>query len=380
MHIVGGVYRELCTIPNWDSLFGSGGRAAVAISSFSRESTLHTYIEETANGASEHLDQLGITVKYHSRSTNIVVAYFHPLSTPYIQPQNIDQQQPIHVSGEAVLRFGFIEGDAIVEADRAVYDPQTWRTKPSFRANGSKANELAIVLNEIELNSGNINKNLEAAAFLLMEKEQASVIVVKRGVMGATVFENDRTPIHIPCYRSQIVFKIGTGDIFSAIFSYYWAEKKLPVPQAADLASKSVAAYCDNKGQLPLDVNAIDNRVAWGFKSKGVVQLDGAVQTIGQRYTMEEARFALTELGVEVTCAVLGHYSEKNPTAALIVADVIDTVTLDLIEIALKKVRCLVVLCQDSSLIKSIKEIERIKIVNDFSTALYFVAWFSSEP
>ena len=43
MEIAGGVYRELCCIPKWDAIFGSGGRAAAAVASLSPDSVLHTY-------------------------------------------------------------------------------------------------------------------------------------------------------------------------------------------------------------------------------------------------------------------------------------------------------------------------------------------------
>ena len=32
---------------------------------------------------------------------------------------------PIQVSGEVLLRYGMLEGDAIIEAHTAVYDPQS---------------------------------------------------------------------------------------------------------------------------------------------------------------------------------------------------------------------------------------------------------------
>src|SRR3546814_19974745 len=78
--------------------------------------------------------------------------YFHPLSTPGISPVpgRLEPLPPIHVEGEVVLRFGMLEGDAIVKADRAVYDPQSAFSTPRFTDNGSQANHLAIVPNRVE--------------------------------------------------------------------------------------------------------------------------------------------------------------------------------------------------------------------------------------
>jgi hypothetical protein len=54
------------------------------------------------------------------------------------------------VAAENVVRFGMLEGDAIVHADRAVYDPQNVAFPTHFGANGSRAKHLALVLNRAE--------------------------------------------------------------------------------------------------------------------------------------------------------------------------------------------------------------------------------------
>ncbi len=381
MHVVGGLYKELCTIPQWSATFGSGGRAAAVISGFSEKVILHTYAEDISNEGISSLKQLGVEVITNLRSSNIVFAYFHPLSRPYIQPNpnEIEQIKPISVSGDAVLRFGFIEGDTIVTADRAVYDPQTWRNVESFSANGSVAQELAIVLNELELKSATQLEDLGAAAAHLLQHQGASVVIAKRGIRGATIFEHNGRSTDIPCYRSSYVFKIGTGDVFSAIFSYYWAEKRLPVLQAADFASRLVAAYCNNRGRIPLEKNAHLNQVAWKFRITGTVKIEGIVNTIGQRYTIEEARFALRELGVEAYCPALGDRFSSAVTAILILTDGLGTMLTKYIEDALSMELPIVILCEDANVISSVKNNNNITVVNDFSSSLYFAAWIASE-
>src|SRR5437868_3796581 len=44
--VVGGTYAERCQMPVWFQLFGSGLRAACALSSRGTEITLHTYISD----------------------------------------------------------------------------------------------------------------------------------------------------------------------------------------------------------------------------------------------------------------------------------------------------------------------------------------------
>ena len=314
MHIVGGLYHERCCIPAWDAVFGSGGRAAAAVSALSPGSILYTYVEDFEGEGVASLRKLGIEMRLSPRPTSILFAYFHPLSRPHIQPlpDEIEHQPLIEVSGSAVLRFGFLEGEAIVDAHRAVYDPQTWKNPAPFGANGSVSRELAIVLNEFELRSASEQDDLDLAASQLMEQQGAVVVVAKGGIRGATVFERGGKATLVPAYRSSRMFKIGTGDVFSAIFAHYWAEKRTSVVEAADVASRSVAAYCSVR-RLPLVDDALRYRTPINFLAPGTVLLEGAVDTLGQRYAMEEARFVLRELGVEVSCpAIDGIWSTSS--------------------------------------------------------------------
>lgn len=375
MHIAGGLYRELCCIPPWNAVFGSGGRASAAIAALSKGSTLHTYSEKTVSETP--FESIGINLCFKFRPTEIVFSYFHPLSRPSIQPHpnEIKYQQSLHVSGEAVLRFGFLEGDAVVDAQRAVYDPQTWRNPVPFHSNGSSANELAIVLNELELGSATGISNINKAAEHLMDSQNASIIVVKRGVRGAALFERGSEVIFIPAYLSSKVFKIGTGDVFSAIFSYYWAEKGLPAKIAADKASRSVSAYCGSIG-LPLEDSLLHRQLPVKSSSLGVVALEGSIATIGQRYTMEEARFVLRELGVDVSSRMLDAPLNKPISSLLILADGFDEEAENLIQQA-KATNTPVVLFREScsqTVGTSAKGV-KIKVVDDFVTALYFAAW-----
>ena len=75
-------------------------------------------------------------------------SYTHGLAVPQIYRP--EKQPDLHVQGEKVLRFGMLEGTAVVDADYAVYDPQNAAAPESFARNGSKANHLALVLNIYE--------------------------------------------------------------------------------------------------------------------------------------------------------------------------------------------------------------------------------------
>lgn len=381
MHIAGGLYRELCCVPPWNAVFGSGGRAATAVSAVSKGSTLHTYAQNICKEDTALLERLGVNICFRARPTDIAFAYFHPLSRPSIQPHpnEIERQPSLQVSGETVLRFGFLEGDAIVDADRAVYDPQTWRNPVSFNENGSVARELAIVLNELELRSVTGINNIDLAASDLMENQGASIVIAKGGVRGAMIFERGCKPVHVPAYHSSRVFKIGTGDVFSAMFAYCWAEKRLPATVAADEASRSVAAYCSS-GRLPLEEDALRYQVSVKSATSGIVELEGSVNTIGQRYTMEEARFVLGELGVEVTSRTLDGHSSSSVAAMLIILDGLGEEVVELVQRAKVAGIPAVILCEGKT-----REVEKsiegdgVTVTDDFVSALYFASWAAAE-
>ncbi len=379
MHIAGGLYRELCDMPYWDATFGSGARAAVAISGQCPSVELHTYASLTDQPTLVDLRSQHIRLNISSRPLPIVFAYFHPLSVPHIQPDysEIEQQLPIFVSGDAVLRFGFLEGDAVVTAHRAVYDPQTWRNPVAFTANGSKANELALVLNELELQHASGFTELEQAAAHLMQLQGATIVVVKRGARGAVVFERSGQIFHIPAYRSSKVFKIGTGDVFSAVFALHWAERGLCAAKAADIASRCVSIYCDHRTyefdeQLMMQLQPVSSGTG------GAIHLEGSAESLGQRFALEEARHALRELGMNVHCPELEFRSSlESANALLVIDDGLGFDALSRIANAMESTIPIVTLHERVNAKLSIPD--STWITDDFTTAMYFAAWATGD-
>jgi hypothetical protein len=351
----------------------------MAIANLSPSVRLHSYLEDPF--FEEQRQRFGayhVDLRSHRRSSPIVFAYFHPLSRPHIEPLRADitRERSITVSGESILRFGFLEGDAIVQAQRAVFDPQTWQAPHGFRENGSKAEELAIVLNELELRAMGKNDDLYLASRFLMDREEATLIVAKGGVRGATVFERAGQVHHVPAYRSSRVFKIGSGDVFSGVFAHLWAERKLPAIQAADLASRAVSTYCSS-GQLPLEVrdqtvslNAIPTDVS------GPIQVEGSARTLGQRFTLEEAQFLLRELGLNIIDASESDDSLRKPAALLLLADGLTDDECGTIIRTKGAEFPIVVLRETGPLIGvSFRTGGAIRVTDDFTTAIYFAAW-----
>jgi len=375
MDIVGGFYKETSLVPEIDQMFGSGGRAAAILNKIT-DVTFHTYIDNNSDLA-EFEKKYSIEVKKYHRDSPITFSYFHPLSTPLISKSEIFQP-PIEVSGEVVLRFGFIEGDAVVDANRVVFDPQTWKQKAVYSINGSRANNLAVVLNELELAHSTSSNSLIEQAQELLELNNAEVIVVKRGVKGCFVLEKSGNKFSIPSYLSNKVTKIGTGDIFSAIFTFYWGVKKEHPSLAADLASKHVACFCESGG-IDLDYQNIEKLTPIDFESFKPVTIFADQTGLGKRYILEEAKYLFLQFGITVQVEDNLDNLADNKNPILILGETFrNPIT---IENQLKNNKSKIVVfdtsCDDWFTGNSIPE--NITLVQDFTSAIYQIAWVSAQ-
>jgi nucleoside 2-deoxyribosyltransferase len=301
LKIVGGVYRELCTAPAWDIYLGSGGRAAAAISRLSENVELYAYCSSVSRPHAESdMRAYGLSINWTEASKDITFTYLHPLSVPLrydnIVTDKIDEQ--IKITGPLVVRFGMIEEQAIVAADIAVYDPQN--TNPvKFSDNGSTASRLAYVLNVSQLRDLTGNEDLYEGAEQLRESEHAEVVVVKAGFQGAIAFGPEGHRL-ISAYQSEQVFKIGSGDVFTAAFAFYWGERHMSYGEAADKASRTVSWYCNTRNLPVPDAVDLDRLSPLPIGTPQRVYLAGPFFTLAQRWLIEEAKAALEGLGVPV--------------------------------------------------------------------------------
>ncbi|RIA22247.1 nucleoside 2-deoxyribosyltransferase [Ectopseudomonas oleovorans] len=306
--IVGGVYRERCMRPGWDDIYGSAGRAATAIARFGGDVELHACVDSgtqlvvDARAAAEGF-------KFHGSPTEagVTFEYIHGLANPDIR-RGTHARSTLSVGGEKVLRFGMIDGTAVVNADFAVFDPQNADGPESFSANGSTAKHLALVLNRHEANlllsaSSELPPNEIAAA--LAKQENAEVVVIKMGPLGALVYDNGKIST-VPAYRTERVWKIGSGDTFAAHFALGWLDNGLSAHDAASIASIATAFYCESQG-FP------DRTLLDAFKPKALqpsqryrdghipkVYLAGPFFTLAELWMVGQARRDLKAMGLDV--------------------------------------------------------------------------------
>lgn len=307
MIIAGGVYYEQCMTPYIRNIYGSGGRAAAALSGVSKDIKLFSYATpKSAKEFSAIAYSFGFDFIPTHQNRQISFSYVHPLSVPVINPHPlaIAQNSPIKIRGDVVLRFGLLEGEVIVESGVAVYDPQDAYAPKMFHHNGSKSKKLAVVLNRHE---GTLLTGLADEKEIIAkvsQADEANVVVLKMGARGALVYENGNYE-WVPCFKTKSVSPIGSGDIFSAVFAYEWAKNKKRALEAAQNASAAVAKFCE---QPTLPISTITSPAELelspitddDLKKKPKVYLAGPFFTLSQLWMIEEARDALNSFGMHV--------------------------------------------------------------------------------
>lgn len=247
--VVGGIYRERCLRPAWDEIFGSGGRAASALSTMEAAAVLHSYLCPTHREVMTHRAvHEGFEIGEGREGPEVGFEYDHGLSPPRIFGARIGQPS-LEVKAARILRFGLIEGNAVVHGNQVVYDPQNAEVPQAFAENGSTAKHLALILNHYEAAELSNLRNASPTdmAKALLETERASAVVIKRGPFGALVYDGHTVEV-VPAYRSKAVWKIGSGDNFSAHFALRWMCEAKSAAESADLASRATAYYCEHRG------------------------------------------------------------------------------------------------------------------------------------
>lgn len=301
--IVGGIYREICIAPQWNQLFGSGGRAAAALSGHVSSIELHSFA--TSEGAKKfqaYADSFGIDFKHSPHTQEISFEYLHCLAIPFIYPREraINDNSKIIVNDDVVLRFGMMEGSAEVHANRCVYDPQSSFSPEIFNANGSSTKHLAVVANkdEIILLSGNTDPIIGAKSIL--KNWPADVVIIKSGIHGAYVVEQGKV-IHVPAYVTDFAWTIGSGDIFAATFTLFWGVQGKSAEDAANLASKATAFYVESMS-VPIPTESDLRKLTYppAKFNQQKVYIAGPFFDLGQRWVIEEVRRVLIDIGLTV--------------------------------------------------------------------------------
>lgn len=335
--VIGGTYREVCLSPSWGELWGSGFRAAVALLERVPSIQFFTYgnrdDKKHLNNYAKDPQNSQFSIHCTHRDYAVEWQYDHSASAPRLQYSHCNGKVPPKIvlgsnrtdePREGVLLFSFIETSAFPEfsARQAVYDPQAGHRATRFSHESCKVEKLSIVLNLVEARAiayecgvDNIDKmGPKTLAQEILLHERAECVVVKNGIFGAHVATGAHSSKHIPAYKTDSYFGIGSGDIFSAVFSALWMEEGCEPFNAAETAAAATAWYCSNPRILPLpsgfeslasafepiDLDRIRKNGAPKQAGVGMIYLAGPFFTLSQKWLINQALEQLNSMGLQV--------------------------------------------------------------------------------
>lgn len=307
MIIVGGTYYETCLEPQWDQIYGSGFRACLAILNNCKDLNINFYtfgdeeISEILESFSQRHPNFHFKIKEIHKNPEF--QYDTPLFPPRIFPRPdilVSQKNHLDVSGENILFFGLLEGTARINGKKVVYDPQSPSNPIPFSQTGSSAKELVCVMNLSEGKKISKTNCMEDIKDYFFNVEDCHAIILKMGPLGARVITKEET-IYIPLYKTPKIWTIGSGDIFTSMFAFYWFTGA-SLKESANLASKATAIYCSSKS-----LHFKERLSSFNFEelktsktSAKSIYLAGPFFTFSQRWLINNIRASFLDMGIKV--------------------------------------------------------------------------------
>lgn len=297
MRIVGGAYRERCANPRYDALVGSGVRAAASLAASGNAVQLTTAVHESEQmEAGVVADTLSVNVEMIDRTRPVSFTYFTPLSAPVIGGLGSRLSTDVRVEDDAVLLFGLIEtGKVEAKGRRVVVDPQRPRNLTEEDLPEVEADEQAWALNERETMQLAGVKDVFAAGRRLVAERGLSVVVTKRGPLGALITTADGHQVEVGACVTESVFPIGSGDVFAGAFAWAWADQGVDPVDAARVASASAAHWCETT-DFPTPTEVLDGtftRELVPIVDAGPVYLAGPFFNVQQRWLIDVVNTSL---------------------------------------------------------------------------------------
>lgn len=401
MIVVGGTYDEVCFEPRWEEKFGSGLRGCRVIHSIDPDAAIefHTFGDDNTKLYLAQVTSIFPKIKSIVTPVDRPISFYydHPLITPRIFPRLDTVTKSDNairmVTEDNILYFGLIEGTAVVEGKRVVYDPQSPSNPIPFSQTGSKAENLAVVVNYSEAKKMAGSDDFAAIKHFFLSKENADVLVLKIGAKGALVVDKlTGAENTIPVYKTPHVWPIGSGDVFASSFAYYWFSGLEP-KKAAEKASFLTAMYCATRNfDFKQKIDLIQPLLIKNFPT-GKIYLAGPFFTYAERWLIDQLRSCLRGIGISVFSPWhdIGHgiASEvvskdleglEESRVVFAVLDGLDSGTLFEVGYAVKKNIPVIAYVQNETE-ESVKMLEGTGCIleKDLATAVYKAYWLLAE-
>ncbi|KQO33182.1 hypothetical protein ASF10_19095 [Flavobacterium sp. Leaf82] len=302
--VIGGTYREIDYDDISIEIYGSGFRATKFLLENGCTVDFKTVGNNDIIGYLKENKKVydGFTFQCKECDEIITFKYSFSLDQPTIFPHllTIPKAEDLNASSENLIAFGMLEADFILSGNKVVYDPQT-PIKPKRFSEFGKAKELIYIVNKNEASSIASSEDIEEIKNYFFNSEQAKAFIIKNGPFGAILYLNNKE-IKIPSYITNNVNKIGSGDIFTSSFGFYWMEKGLSLEESAIYASRSTAIYCDKKVYIDTSILEFFNYKEFNnpIFSERQVYLASPFFCISELILIDKIRSAFLSLGVKV--------------------------------------------------------------------------------
>lgn len=397
--IIGGSYIECCSLYDRKELFGSGLRALSVFHAFDKDFPV-TFI--TCSGSQEKFIRARYntdktTLSIYQTSNDVTFYYEHPFRLTQITPRMdilYQDRMLLMTESDNILVFGMVEADFCVKAKKVVYDPQTCVLPQSFKNSKSTADQLVLCLNSHEANAMTGYDTIEKQRNSLFEAEGCVALIIKDGSHGAYVFESKEDPgINIPVFMTNKVCSIGSGDVFSSTFAYFWFNG-YSIYESALLASKSVACFVESGKTSTISTMLKDfHFMPLVPAERKQIYLAGPFFSYSQRWLINEFYNALKQednpifsplhdVGIgnaeEVTAPDIKGLEDSNVVLAIV--EGLDSGTLFEVGYAVAKGKTVIAYTQN----EPEKALQMLKgthciIETDFTTAIYKAIWYASK-
>lgn len=259
--VIGGTYREI----NYDGMtieiFGSGLRCCKYLLENGTKVKFQTSGDISVERYLKQYSKVypDFTFKCNPTEDLITFKYSFALDEPQVFPNmlNISKTEIGEINDQNIICYGMLESNFKLTGKCIVYDPQT-SIKPVPFSDFGNAEQLIYIVNMDEAKSISGSDDITKIKKYFFYIEKAYAFIIKNGPFGATLFYKNRE-IKIPSYITSEVNKIGSGDIFTASFGFYWMIKKYSLEDCAYFASKSTALYCDNNNYSSINIESTFN-------------------------------------------------------------------------------------------------------------------------
>jgi 7-cyano-7-deazaguanine synthase len=203
------------------------------------------------------------------------------------------------IDAENVVVFGMVEARPAVNARRVIVDPQYSLTLGQV-VEAVVADDLVIVANHHEVIGMASIPNLNAAAQTIIEQTGATGLVVKAGALGALVFRPNAEVVGVPAIKTERVFPIGSGDVFTAALAKQYLEGQ-DLVTAARQASLRTAGYVTTRQlgpvEMPPDVAETASPTVHSVQNPPTVYVAASFANAEQRWSASTIADGIRDIG-----------------------------------------------------------------------------------